>query len=129
MVRPDLHFALETADRFTNEKILIDFFFHAWFQIRLQSLSLFTLCCLLPTVLGAGGTLLTYTPTGGISSFVYAINQQSLSLFNFTSTYSSSLALIGNAILAAGGIILNVITNYIIFYKIYDPAVYIKLNY
>lgn len=53
-------------------------------------------------VLGSG-SLITYGNANGYSSLIYAINQQSLRLVNFTSTFSGGLALLGNAILATCG--------------------------
>ena len=49
------------------------------------------------------GTLLTYSGSTGYSNLMYAIQLNSLKLFNFTSTAAGTLALIGNAILAIAG--------------------------
>ncbi len=51
----------------------------------------------------ASGNLISYGNSNGYSSLIYAINQQSLRLVNFTSTFSGGLALLGNAILATCG--------------------------
>jgi len=48
------------------------------------------------------GNLMNYD-SNGYSSLMYAVNQQSLRLVNFSTTFSGGLALLGNAILAACG--------------------------
>ncbi len=72
----------------------------------LRSIIAPSICWLCLSVLplsDATGSLLTTSVTTGYSSLILTIQQSSLSLANFTSTYAGNLALLGNAILAIAG--------------------------
>ncbi len=75
-------------------------------QRLIRSILAPSICWLFLTFLpvsDATGSLLTTSVTTGYSSLILTIQQSSLQLANFTTTYAGSLALLGNAILAVAG--------------------------